>query len=1602
MKNVLALLTAGCLGSALLVLAETPVAATPERTAGPPDRSAESKIQVLRDEDGRPTSLLPMGGGVLAEARPGPRGAAALAFLHKNAKLYGASPADLASFTVEDSITDPSGVTYVTLSQRQHGLRVDRAPLQFTFDRLGRLVYAAGGFASGLDATTAGADSLDAPGAVAKALGHVGVRVRTAPQLKRRDGAVQFFANEATGNAVRNTAEKVVVAVENGKDQVAWRTYVEDAQGDGAYVVVDASDGRVLSEQSTVADNEPHGTVYAWEHPLNSGPREVVEFTGVNGSWVSGTETSGNNVDAYEDRDENDSPDAGSRASTPGSGDPGYQHFDFAFTDDWAANGGTGDRDATVTQMFYHTNTMHNFLYSLGFTEQWRNFQVDNFGRGGNGNDPVKAEARDGYGDGSQKLCFDSNGTPILCRNNANFGTPGDGVSPRMQMYLWTTPNRDGALDGDVIAHEYGHGLSNRLVGGGNLGFTLEARSLGEGWSDTVSFMHFQDAVIGEYASGNANGIRSMPYDSYTNGYEAYSTSNGPHANGELWAATLYNVMRRLQLRYGTVDGLVKFRQAVVDGMKNTAGPGTYPGARDGFLVGLRNLNNGQHTDECLAWLGFSGFGLGVTATSGGGENYDMPADCSLESPTAVLATPGSTTEGGAAVTLDATGSSLGARDYSGPLSLAWDLDADGAYDDATGPTASFAAPGNDGSYPVAVQASSPSGLSDVATGTVVVANAAPVVSSASMAGGGEGSALTFALTAKDAGWLDPLQAVVDWGDGSTDTTLTSVLENTKPDASLTSTTTHVYDDDGNYTVSYCVADDDTSTCGTLTVLVTNVAPTVALTPLAITNEGTGLVIKGSFSDPGRLDTHTASINAGDGKGPQSVAVTKVEGPPGSPDTGTFELTVPYGTDGSFAVTARVLDNDGGVGTASGTASILNVAPSLTATLFGGATEGALATMLVSGSDPGWLDALKAGTDWGDGGGTQLLAQVTENNRPDATLTASGTRSYGDNGTYAIKTCVSDDDTSTCDDKSLTVANVAPAVTLEPVGNLLEGASTTLTASFSDPGWLDTQTATIDPGDGSGPRAVTISRVEGVGGAPDKGTFVLPAAYGRDGAYTVTATAVDDDGAVGTATMVINVTNAAPTVDPTLSGPATEGALVTLAAKIVDPGWLDPLSGTVNWGDGSATEALTGPQEHVKPDGVFTAGATHRYGDNGTYTVTICGSDDDATTCITRTYVVANVAPSVTVKPLASIAEGGSTLIQGSFSDPGWLDTQSASIDPGDGKGSRTVPITRVEGGPGVPDTGTFSLSVAYGDNGTYPVTVKVTDDDGGIGAASTSQIVTNVAPNLVLDRSRAMTVRGVQTIVTDVDEVVPFSSSTTDPGSDDLTVTWDWGDGAPSPDETTVSRVNPPGADPAGSPSLQPRSITSATTHQFGLGCTYTVVNRVTDDDGGTDSESVHVTVLDDREYARNQAEWYSEYAHPGQRPGSGSLDQTDAELACYLQVVRLFSHRFSTVRPVLALLDAAKVLAAPVFDNRKQLDASILSGWLDIADGSIPPGRGINTDGTPGADISFANYLREAEAVAADPSAPGTRLRSYKSKIDATIAADVIGEIGEDLLPW
>lgn len=493
--------------------------------------------------------------------------------------------------------------------------------------------------------------------------------------------------------------------------------------------------------------SEPLPSPYGW-HDTN----------GASGAEYNSTR--GNNVYAYEDADNNNlpgfSPDGGS-----------LQVFNYPFSIDSST---TYNRNASITNLFYMNNMMHDVLYSAGFNEAAGNFQENNYGNGGLGNDYVNAEALDGGG-----------------TNNANFATPDDGSNPRMQMYLWNggsqtnctflnvnapaaisglksialasynpnqafnitanlvlvqdgvgtssdgcsaltnaaavagkiavvdrgtcsfyiktqfaqqagavaviiannvsgstppamsgtptlpitiptvsvtqadgnaiktqlavpatvnatlsiclpPPPRDGSFDNGIIAHEYGHGVSNRLTGGPAASSCLaNAEQGGEGWSDWLALITTIEpgdsgamprgiGTFAVYQPVTGLGIRRYPYSTNMSinpqTYADLGSSTGPHPRGEIWCDAIWDMTWFLirdfgfnpNLYTGTAGNNIALR-LVLEGMKlQPCSPG-YIDARNAILLADDILYGSAH--RCQIWEAFARRGMGYNAAQG-------------------------------------------------------------------------------------------------------------------------------------------------------------------------------------------------------------------------------------------------------------------------------------------------------------------------------------------------------------------------------------------------------------------------------------------------------------------------------------------------------------------------------------------------------------------------------------------------------------------------------------------------------------------------------------------------------------------------------------------------------------------------------------------------------------------------------------------------------------------------------------------------------------------------------------------------------------------------------------------------------------------------
>src|SRR5262245_37985250 len=216
---------------------------------------------------------------------------------------------------------------------------------------------------------------------------------------------------------------------------------------------------------------------------------------------------------------------------------PGVPQGDGSFLFRPANDGGDEQK---MLNIFYFCNYMHDFLFILGFDEAAGNFQKINFSNVGLGNDPVRARAHSGA----------VNGT-------ANMSTGPDGQPPLMNMGLVVGSGRHTAFDFDVVAHEYTHGLTNRLVGGRINAHALEepqSGGMGEGWSDffalTIqSFLHGREkVVVGDWVVNGAGGIRRAPYDDqYPFHYGQLVDFPEVHDIGEVWCEALMKMTRLIR-----------------------------------------------------------------------------------------------------------------------------------------------------------------------------------------------------------------------------------------------------------------------------------------------------------------------------------------------------------------------------------------------------------------------------------------------------------------------------------------------------------------------------------------------------------------------------------------------------------------------------------------------------------------------------------------------------------------------------------------------------------------------------------------------------------------------------------------------------------------------------------------------------------------------------------------------------------------------------------------------------------------------------------------------------------------------------------------------
>ncbi|MEZ7126967.1 M36 family metallopeptidase [Nonomuraea sp. AD125B] len=495
---------------------------------------------------------------------------------------------------------------------------------------------------------------------------------RQALEIAARDGGIDL------ATAVTQKVTAVAVPAPDGVHRAYQVVLIGGADGEpAAYTThVDAVSGAVLTRENLVDHFDPEnpkwgvfpatprGDYYSsadtrqtWCHTAGPGCDLATGGDAATGrAWdvdhATGEPTStslGNAARTYENRASGDAFTVGTRSNvlTPS------RNYVYPWRNAWYTakcdpaaldQPGEADLEAAIANLNAMHNRMHDWSYRLGFTESAWNMQTDNGGRGGLGGDPEQGNAQAGARVAS-------------VRDNANQITGPDGTAPITNMYLWQPiagsfygPCVDGDYDMSVIAHEYSHAISGRMIGGPNAGWSgAQAGAMNESTSDLFAMEYlyeyaFRPAgatpyVIGGYVTGDKQrGIRNYDMSKSLLNYSDLNydlVGQQVHADGEIWTATQFDVRAAFVKRYGS--GTDKLQRSCADGrtpvercpgnrrwaqlsfdalLLMASGAVTYVDHRDALLAADAIRFGGANQD--IMWRAFAEHGLGRDAASTG------------------------------------------------------------------------------------------------------------------------------------------------------------------------------------------------------------------------------------------------------------------------------------------------------------------------------------------------------------------------------------------------------------------------------------------------------------------------------------------------------------------------------------------------------------------------------------------------------------------------------------------------------------------------------------------------------------------------------------------------------------------------------------------------------------------------------------------------------------------------------------------------------------------------------------------------------------------------------------------------------------------------
>ena len=206
-------------------------------------------------------------------------------------------------------------------------------------------------------------------------------------------------------------------------------------------------------------------------------------------------------------------------------------------------------------------------------------------------------------------------------------------------------PYKDSSWDNAIVSHEWGHYISNRLVGNGSGLYNNQGRSMGEGWGDFHALMMISEAkdlllpgndklqrayAAITYVDSFYYGIRSVPYSqdravnpkSFQNievgkgvAVDSQTGNAQVHSAGEVWATVLWDGFANLvnDDRHSFDEAKHRMLGYLVNGYKMTPVGPTYTEARDAILAAAYAKDP---ADYKLLLKAFADRGMGLGAVS--------------------------------------------------------------------------------------------------------------------------------------------------------------------------------------------------------------------------------------------------------------------------------------------------------------------------------------------------------------------------------------------------------------------------------------------------------------------------------------------------------------------------------------------------------------------------------------------------------------------------------------------------------------------------------------------------------------------------------------------------------------------------------------------------------------------------------------------------------------------------------------------------------------------------------------------------------------------------------------------------------------------------